>query len=89
MSWSFRCKNIPKAVCDISDTKIHSIAKWFGYALDQIEQQSDEVEILVIDHLYRLSSKTNTFQTKLATQSLKSYSTLSHDLADIHSVPSL
>eukprot|EP00978_Attheya_sp_CCMP212_P031892 scaffold122254_cov32-Attheya_sp.AAC.1 len=67
MSWSFRCKNIPKAVRDISDTKIHSIAKWFGYALDQIEQQSDEVEILVIDHLYRLSSKTNMFQTKLAT----------------------
>eukprot|EP00978_Attheya_sp_CCMP212_P020995 scaffold60805_cov32-Attheya_sp.AAC.4 len=67
MSWSFRCKNIPKAVCDISETKIHSIAKWFGNALDQIEQQSDEVEILVIDHLYRLSSKTNTFQTKLAT----------------------
>eukprot|EP00978_Attheya_sp_CCMP212_P009876 scaffold23498_cov62-Attheya_sp.AAC.3 len=66
MSWSFRCKNIPKAVCDISDTKIHSIAKWFGYALDQIKQQSKEVEILVINHIYRLSSKTNSFQTKLA-----------------------
>eukprot|EP00978_Attheya_sp_CCMP212_P030397 scaffold111556_cov33-Attheya_sp.AAC.1 len=67
MYWSFRCKNIPKAIRDISDTKIHSIAKWFGYALDQIEQQSEEVEILVIDESYRLSSKTNTFQTKLAT----------------------